>query len=380
MAKRPTAPPAAAYVPFFLIACLTAAVAVPLWVLDYAGILGPWTGRAPAYWHGHEMVFGFALAVVGGYLLTRVDRMQAALAVAAWLIGRLAFFAAGALPPGVAAVLALAYPACLFAFGGLPFVKAAKRWHNLVLGPLVGSFFAAESLYQLGALGLVANGEARGLTLAIDLITLLLFIMGGRVIAAATSGAIQSKGDYIKGVAQNRLERIGVAFLGIVAVIDLLDGPAEISGVLAAAAAAVIVVRLARWQVWRVVDVLEVSPLHLGYAWLAVGLAVRAYGGLTGALGPFEGDHGITVGALGVLSVTMMTRTAQQRRRRRIAMTAPPLVAVLLVTVAAVARLAAVEQDHRLQWLAAAAAAWSLAYVLLAAVLATVAARRPRPR
>lgn len=360
---------------FFPAAAIYAAVAVPVWVLEYLGWFPSWQ-QAPAGWHAHEMIFGYALAVVGGYLITKGSRGAILGAFGLWLVGRIAHFGPG-LPAPVAIFVDLAYPAALFVLAGLPFLRAAKSWRNGMFGVIVAAFLLAQGLYHLGGAGLLAEGEVRGLLLGIDLVTLLLFAMGGRLIAAATSGALQRKETYLKGAAQPSLERAGVLGLAAIAVLDGLQWAVPITALLSAAVAVVTIIRLLRWQAWKVVDVTEASVLHLGYAWLAVGLLVQAVARGFDLMTPLDAAHGAMIGGLGVLSLAVMGRTALQRLRRPLAVPPMLLVAIGLMSVAAVGRVLASLTEPVVTLLAAAAAAWSLAFVAFIFFLVRLFVGRP---
>ncbi len=346
---------------FFPAAALYAALAVPVWLLEYLGWLPAWQ-QAPAGWHGHEMVFGYALAVVGGYLITKGSRVAILTAFGLWLAGRLAHFGPG-LPAPVVILVDLAYPAVLFVLAGLPFLRAAKSWRNALFGVIVGAFLLAQVLYHLGGAGLLAEGEQRGLLLAIDLVILLLFAMGGRLIAATTSGALQRKGAYLKGAAQPSLERAGVLCLVAVAVLDGVQWGLPVTAAFSAVAGMVILIRLVRWQAWKVIGVAEASVLHLGYVWLAVGLLVQAASRAFDLMTPLTAAHGAMVGGLGVLSLSVMGRTVQQRLRRPLDVPPMLLIAIGLMSLAVVLRVLASLTDPAITLLAGAAAAWSLAFV-----------------
>lgn len=346
---------------FFTAAALYAAIAVPVWVLEYLGWLPAWQ-QAPAGWHGHEMAFGYALAVVGGYLITKGSRVAILTAFGLWLAGRLAHFGPG-LPAPVAILVDLAYPALLFVLAGLPFLRAAKSWRNALFGVIVGAFLLAQVLHRLGGAGLLPEGEQHGLLLAIDLVILLLFAMGGRLIAATTSGALQRKGVSLRGAAQPSLERAGVLCLVAIAMLDGVQWGMPATAALSAAASAVILIRLVRWRAWKVIGVAEASVLHLGYVWLAVGLMVQAASRAFDLMTPLTAAHGAMVGGLGVLSLAVMGRTALQRLRRPLDV--PPLLmaAIGLMSLAVVLRVLASLTEPVIALLAGAATAWTLAFV-----------------
>ena len=293
-----------------------------------------------------------------------------------WLAGRLAHFGPGlSLPLTVA--LDIAFPILLFPLAGFPFLRASKSWRNALFGVLVGAFILAEAFYQSGVTGIWENGQEHGLRLAIDLVTLLLFAMGGRLIAATTSGAIQKKGGYLKGVAQPHLERAGVICLIAATLLNGWEGATRAIAVLYAMTAAVIVIRLLRWQFWKVIDLPEASLLHLGYFGLAAGLIVQAVGLGFDLTTPLDAAHGVMLGGLGILSLTVMARTAQQRLRRRVTTSPAILIAVGCMILAAVSRIAASLTDPAIPLLTLAASTWTLAFLCFAGALFRLLVRRP---
>jgi uncharacterized protein involved in response to NO len=214
-------------------------------------------------WHGHEMLFGYALAVVAGFLLARLGRGELALLLGAWMLARvvavvsepgLLLAAAGSLFPLLLAVRAVAL-----------FLPAAKRGGNRLFAPIFMGFLVAEVIYRGGQIGLLSGGERLGLVLAVDLVTLLLVLMGGRVIPAATAGALHRRAQQLRSRVQANLERATLASLIIVIVSDLLSmwgiaaAGALVAGVLTA-------LRLARWRTVAIRDQPELWSLHLGYA------------------------------------------------------------------------------------------------------------------
>lgn len=355
------------FAPFFLGAALVGVLGVPVWVLQYLGVEGPWAAFDWPYWHGHEMIFGYGFAVMGGYLLTKVPPRLVGFLFCLWLLGRVTLFLPGV--PIMGALLALTFPIGMFIFAGLPFFKAAKRWRSAIPGGVLAAFVVAEALFQAGRLELLDDGQASGLLLGIDLLAALLYLMGGRVIAAATSGAHQARGGYLPGVAQQKIEFAGLLALAVMVLSDLLGFLPLLSGVAAMAAAVTILVRLWRWQVWKVVDALDVSALHIGYVFLAAGLAAKGAAQLGWEVGVFEASHGATVGALGVLSIAIMGRSAIQRTGRPRDLPMVLRFAIALMIGAALARLGAIYPDFRIGLLYAAAVLWTASLVVFAGVV-----------
>ncbi len=368
------AKPFPAHRPLFALAAFHAAAVVPLWAAAYGGLVPGW--RPPAFWHGHEMLFGFALALIGGYLVTRASRREVGVAVALWLLGRGAAVLPD-LPAITGAVAALAYPVCLFVLAGLPLLRAAKRWRNMVFAPILGAFALAELVFQAGDAGLITDGEQRGLALALTVVALLLFVMGGRVIAAASSGAMQRAGAPHRDMAQAPLEAIGVAGIAGAALGGLV-GAAPLAALGAAIGGTVAVARLVLWRIWLLVRRAEIALLGLGYGWLAAGLLLFALPSLVPGISWADAAHGVGAGALGTLSAAMMMRAARQRARLPIVVPAHGMLAIALINLAALARLAVIcSGDARLAFIAVSAALWSLGFVI---VCVDVARIRPAAR
>ncbi|MBW7849725.1 MAG: NnrS family protein [Rhodospirillales bacterium] len=354
-----------AYIPFFAAALIFGAVTIPLWVLAYGGITAACADCDPFARHAHELLFGYALAVVGGFLFTKVGKGALAVAFICWLAARAAVFA-DLEPTPMTAALALAFPVCVFLFAGLPFLKAARTAHNAVFAPVLGAFMFAELVFQLGSLGWLTEGERRGVYLALDLVTLLLFVMGGRVIPAATAGAVRELGGYLRIRVQPRVEWTGIGALAAVLLCDLLSLAPDLAGLLSMLAGAAALVRLSRWEPWRIVSRPDMWTLHLGYAWLGVGLILTGLARADLALPPGDAVHAITVGALGTLSLAMMARTAMQRGGLPTRFPAAITTAIALMSLSSALRLLAGYGD-RPTLVGTAGIVWSAALLLFLA-------------
>jgi uncharacterized protein involved in response to NO len=351
---------------FFPLAALYGALSVPAFVLGWTGLLPTLPGLRTPAGHAHELLFGFALAVVAGFLINRVSARRLALMMALWLGARLAFL----FFPGSLAAIAfnVGFAGLVAATAAPRFMKAAKKWRNRLTGPLVLAICAAAAGFQLltshagGFWSYVLLGEA------VVLFAMLMLFFGGRLIAPAAAGAIERNGGSMEARVQPRIE--GVILLAMIgaAATAVLPILAPLQGLLLMLAGTLALVRLARWRLWQCGRRIDLICLGTGYAWLGAGLILLGAGrGFAIGLPPGVATHAITVGALGTLTTGIMLRTRllclriplEQFGRYFAAMTA-------LVSLAALSRLVGGASDAGLLL---AAAGWSSALLLLFALL-----------
>jgi uncharacterized protein involved in response to NO len=345
--------PAAVHLVFFPAAQLLALTAVPLWAAFYRA--------APEMqaWHAHEMVFGYALAVVAGFLLARLERGWLALLVALWLLARLA-----PLWPLLGGAASLGFTLALAGLGAARFLRAARKGSNRAFAVILLAFALGDALALASRLGAgVASGS--GLRLGLDLLVLLMLQMGGRIIPAA-AGALYRRGEVLATRVQPRLERALAALMAVLILADLA-GLTRLAGGAAGLAAILAVIRLLRWRPWKVAREAELLGLALGYAWLVAALALKAAADGLGLLPRILADHALGVGALGTLTLVMMVRTAAGRARRAPGRELPAIIA--LVSGAALLRLWGAQSGSPAA-IAAAAALWALAFGLALAATA----------
>ena len=363
--RKPRLPFANAW--FFPAAAGYAALLLPWSVLTMLGLVPVLPGLATAAGHAHEMLFGFALAVIAGYLLGPQPLRLTLALLGCWLLARLGFL----LWPGswLTLVSAALFGAGL-AWKVVPrFLGAAKKWRNQIVAPVV----AGLSLLSAVAGSAFSQGLALPLlSETLLLIAVLLFFMGGRIIAAALAGHAQSEGRQLATRVQPQLEGAVLILLLLALLLNLLPWSLlePLTGGLLVAASVLAAIRLLRWQPWHCGKRADLLVLLLGYAWLAIGLLLFGLSTLLPALPITATLHALSIGALGSLTFGVMTRTRLIYRfrdanaRRWI----HPL--VLLISLAALARvlppLLGLEQQG---WLLFAATCWALAYLTLAVLL-----------
>jgi uncharacterized protein involved in response to NO len=359
--------------PFFLSAALFAGMAVPVWVLMLSGVEGVTVRYSPRLWHVHEMVFGFLPAVILGFLLTAIpnwtDRPpvrggELAGLWVLWVIGRVVI-AGPALPPLLVAVLDGAF---LVAAAGLLWreIAMAKSWKHAPMGVLV-SFYALANMtfHMLTLQGRNADFPPR---MALAVLLILLVVIGGRIVPNFTEEFLEMRGKPERPAPFSRYDGLAIAlvvFSGAVWV----EWPFERgTGWLLVLAGLVNAGRLVRWKGWLTWPEPLVLVLHVGYGWVAAALLLVG-GSLLGiGLPPLDALHALTAGAVGVMTLGVMTR-ASLGHTGRPRHAGPLTVCIyLMVFLGALIRVfgPSVGLAHRVA-MGLAAASWSGAYLLFAA-------------
>lgn len=320
--------------PFYLLAAAFSALSIGLWGLQTAGLLAAPYLPGPL-WHAHEMLFGFALPVIVGFLFTAGRNWSqqptpAGLGLAAlallWLAGRVLVLSPyGLLSAAVNAAFPLAAAAAL----AVPFLAARNRRNYFFVGLLV-LMAAATLAVHLNQLGVLALPAWAGIQLALDIVLFILCVMGGRVIPLFTNGGVA-------GAAARRMpvvERLALGAVLALLAAGLLQLPPTVVGAIAAVAALSHLARWLLWQPWRTLRTPLVWVLHLAYAWIPLHLALRA-AAQAGWIAPSLATHALTTGAAGGLIIGMMTRTSRGHTGRPLRADRFDVACYLLVAAAA---------------------------------------------
>jgi len=325
--------------PFYLLASLFAALSIPLWALQFSGLL-PHAYLAGPIWHAHEMLFGFALAVIVGFLFTagrnwanQPTPSGAALAALAglWFAGRALVLT----PFGWAAAAAnVAFPLAAAVALAIPFVKARNRRNYFFVGLLALMSVAAGFVHltQLGVIGLPAWA---GLQLGLDVVLFIVSVMGGRVIPMFTNNGVRGASAACKPFIEKAALGLVLALLAADAG-GLRGAPLA---VLAAMACFAHGIRWALWQPWKTLATPLVWVLHLAYFWVPAHLGLRALAEL-GVVPSSSATHALAVGAIGGLVIGMMTRTARGHTARPLRADRVDTTCYVLIALASVVRVA----------------------------------------
>lgn len=328
--------------PFFLLAGGFAALLVPLWLV----VLSGWV-RADHYfdamsWHAHEMIFGFALAVIAGFLLTAVANWTGRetaigghLGVLAGLFvaGRVAISAAAVMPRPLVAAVDLAFlPALAFAIGR-PILATRNRRNYPVLA-MVSVMFLADLAMHLDVLGVLPGVRRRASLVAVDVVTLLVLFVAARIFPMFTRNA--TKVETVRN--QPALDWATTISMAALVLADVAFPDRPIGTVLAGVTAALAVARSSTWGARHTGAVPLLWILHVGHAFVPLGLALRVGAALTPAIPASSALHALTAGAIGCSTLGMMARVSLGHTGRPLTPTRAVVVSFAFVALAALLR------------------------------------------
>jgi uncharacterized protein involved in response to NO len=352
---------------FFPAAALLAAAAVPLSVWAVLGG-GGWPSGLLNTGHGHEMIFGFALALIAGYTLGRQSPERLYLLFALWLAARISWWfmpdtlLANALSPAFALALAAVV---------LPRFHAAKKWRNKMVGPLIGTVAIMAVAFGLSRTAiwqsdLAELGPFRIMHAAIIGLLLLMTFMGGRILAPSVANTLDKKGVALNARLQPRMEGTLIILLAAALLFSLIPPLRHASGALLVAAALVTAIRLTRWKLWRCLERPDLMVFAVGYSWLVVGGLLSGIALLSGR-SMSASLHMITIGALGTLAGSVMLKLAWQRACRQWPPAKRTVPLAIAIGAATLLRFAAgTEPFSHPQMLWCSAALWAGAWLLMA--------------
>ena len=357
--------------PFFLLALAYGPLLIAAWLATLHGLWPP-TALPAGLWHGHEMIFGFAMAVIVGIALTALPgwagtpeihgRRLAVLAVL-WLAGRAAFHLAPYLPAHLPAVIDNLLLPVLIAFLAPQLLRAANPLYLLLL-PILAALWAANIAFYAAHSGADPGRAASALHAALYAIIVLFILKGGVLTQVFTGNALRARGRGTQESFRRGLETVATAAVVALAIADLGGAPRALSGGLALFCVLVHTWRTARWQGWRVIDEPLVALMQLGFLWLILAFALKAAADLGGLVPANTWIHAFTVGALGMMMLSLITRVGLRHTGRPLALPASLGAAALLMLAAALLRQAVEVAGLGLRPLTLAALLWGAAILV----------------
>lgn len=309
--------------PLYLGGALWAVLAIPIWILQWRGVIQTSSHLAQVAWHMHEMIFGYAFAIIAGFLLTAVKTWTGrdtpsgwplALIVVCWVIPRVLYLTSWSL-------LGIVFETLFFlltAWGiGKPIVAASNR-QNLVFVLVILLAGLLNLVFHAALLGLLSDSSIDWRTAAIsalDVVSMVIVIVTGRVIPMFTRNG--APGSAPKSYPL--LEKSALVAIFVSTVTNIIFGSGAAYAACAIVVAALLLLRwalsspLATWRnpiLWS---------LHAALLWLPIGYFLRAYASIDPSVPATVGIHALTIGVIGGLTLAMMTRTARGHTGRILA-------------------------------------------------------------
>ncbi|MGB5472913.1 MAG: NnrS family protein [Gammaproteobacteria bacterium] len=354
---------------FFLFAGITALLLVPIWVYAYVRGYLEFGYYSALTWHSHEMIFGYAAAVIAGFLLTAVRNwtniqtprgVALASLVALWLAGRVVPFFSGVMPHWSIAVVDMAFLPVLAVTLSVPLLRSRQK-HNLVFLFVLAALTVANIMVHLQILGITEATAKHGIYFAVYLIVLLIAILGGRVIPFFTEKGIV--GARIRRWAT--VEYVSLGSLGVLTVLDLVDAAPPAVIVFAILTALGHGIRLFGWYQRTVWSVPLLWVLHLGYAWLVAGFILKALSAAE-LINPMLAIHAFTAGGIGTITLGMMARVALGHTGRVLRAGPAMTWSFVLANLAGVSRvfLSLLSPGRYSEWIVLAGVLWSVAFAI----------------
>lgn len=353
--------------PFYVLAAVLAVLAIPAWLSHYFGWLA-WSPNITLAWHMHEMVFGFAIAVVVGFLFTAVRAwtglwtprgMHLAALALLWTAARIAMLAG---PAWLAAAIDMSFLP-LAAWSMYRVLHRAGNKRNMFLVVLLALLAVANGVFHAATMQLIPVAVFAPVHAAILLIVMIESVIGGRVIPMFTDNGAPGTP---RSVVRPRYDKVAVVAVAGAAAAWVFGAPGPLMAALALMASVATAIRLAGWRPYRAVRVPLLWILHLSYGWIPIGflmlgLAALGIGTASTAL------HALAVGSMAGLIVGMITRTTLGHTGRKLAAGRAEVSMYTLIQAGAVTRVAAgmAPPEWREALLAVSGACWSLSFALL---------------
>ena len=366
----------AGFRPFFTTGALYALTVLSLWILILAGVIDYETHIAPSLIHGHEMIYGFGVAAIAGFILTAMPNWTNTEPLSGkplialfglWLFGRLSLWAGTFLPYSLLATVDLLFLPVLSIYTARILIRTGNK-RNLMLPGIFMILAVFNLCFYLAETGIAPHSSRVILEAAISLLLLLITIIGGRIVPAFTRNALAAKGLKVDIGAPGKLSILCILGTAVMMAGDLLiaDNWPEPFAYFCALLAGLHLARLYFWKGWMTFSDPLLWAMHAAYLWIPIGLVLKAYGFVT--YGYFwEGAlHALTAGAIGTM-ILVVTIRAGLGHTGSILRTNPYLTAALwIITFSAIFRVlqSFIENDFSEQLLYLSSAFWVLAFGL----------------
>jgi uncharacterized protein involved in response to NO len=366
-----------AFRPFFLLNGLFAIVVITIWLMALHGSRLAPLPATMLYWHGHEMVVGFGMAAVAGFVLTAVatwtDRppLQGnwlGTLVFSWLLGRLTMMAVTQVPYWLVASVDTVFPFLLALLVGREVVGGGSR-RNYPIVAIILLLAVLNLLYHLGTMRILPGMDRLAVYFLIHLLLLMITVIAGRIIPNFTANWMRAR-DHVR-LPENHPLTDGITVAATIAtgVSVSLSPIGPVTGTLALLAALSHAIRLARWRGMATTSEPLLFVLHVAYLWLPVGYALTALAAFGLVFPSTAAVHALTMGAIGNMILAVTSRVALAHTGRSLHAPRLVVIAYAILNAAVVARvLSPLNQGLYLEMIDLSAAGWIVTFALFTVV------------
>lgn len=333
--------------PFFFGAATWAVIAIALWLCELAGKFTVPSRFEGVAWHRHEMLFGFIGAAVAGFLLTAIPNWTGRLPIAGkpllalfglWAAARVAVLISALIGFWPSAILDVGLFVSLALLATREVIASNNR--NVPIVGLVFAFGVADAADYAGAAGQVPADL--GWRAAVALMTIMISVVGGRIIPSFTRNWMVKRGTSAQLPSQPQaLDLLVIASTAISLLFWLIFPDEWLTGAMLALAAAAQALRLSRWGGRHTGSDPLVLVLHLGYLWVPIGLLLLGLSIAGMDIPASAGVHALTAGAMTTMILAVMTRASLGHTARQLTAAPITVAAYFCVTVGAVLRVSA---------------------------------------
>jgi len=364
--------------PFFLLASIFAIVAMIVWTANYSfSVEFYFSGLAPNVWHAHEMIFGYTMAVIAGFLLTAIKNWTGeevlrgkslALLLSLWVIARILPLSGLVIPIEILALADVAFLLVLSIVCLLPVLKVKQYKQAGIISKLF-LIMLCNIVFYLGVMGVIDEGVQWGLYSALYMIIALVLVMMRRVMPMFIKNGVD--GD-VKLTNRAWVDNSSLILLLCLWVADVFTVYDQFVAATAVLLTILHMVRLSGWYTRRVWSKPLVWILVVAYSFIIVGFALIA-ASVYLDVSPFLSTHAFTVGAIALVTIGMMSRVSLGHTGRSVF--EPPVAvfwSLLILTLAAVVRVIfpLFNMDLYVYWVGISQLMWIIAFAVFVYVYA----------
>lgn len=352
--------------PFFLLGVLYSILSIGFWGMLYAGLYTPPDFMLdPISWHAHEMIYGFSLAIVAGFLLTAVANWTGGAPVrqihlaglcCLWLLGRIVLNFDLGLPHFSVVLIAVSFIPALVVSLAIPLFKSWNK-RNFIFLTLLSVLLVCDIWFLI-------TSNIVALHVALMMILIMVSLIGGRIIPAFTVAALRRKGIETYQTDQLKLDMAALASLLAVALCLVFAKETLALTICAALSCIIHGLRMYHYHTLKTFDDPLLWILHAGYGWLVIGLGLLASTGLGLLTVPIV-IHALTAGCIGSMILGMICRVTLGHTGRELKVGGLTTFSFFAIQLAALMRVFGpiLTPEYMSEWVIGSALIWCLCFL-----------------